>query len=160
MAAVLRTRRRRIVAATAAAVLGAVVAFLVVTAFTGLPGPGPLRRYKASQLEAMVDAVHEQAGPLRTPDDCWQTIEPDFTEVHTRAVASVDWVRSRVIVTMRADNVGTVNDRTRAAVEERLQAAVDEHPGLSLDMVDLEASPEGWSPLMSCALVVRGFGSF
>jgi hypothetical protein len=160
MAAVLRTRRRRIVAVSAAAVLGAVVAFLVVTAFTGLPGPGVLKRYKAGQLEAMVDAVHEQAGPLRTPDDCWQTLRPDFTEVDTRAIASVDWVRSRVVVSMRADNVGTVDPRTRAAVEERLQTVVSEHPELSLDMVELEASPEGWSPLMSCALVVRGFGTF
>lgn len=160
MAAVLRTRRRRVIAATAAALLGAVVVLLVVTAFTGLPGPGVLKRYRASQLEAMVDAVHEQAGPLRTPDDCWQTLDPDFTEVHTRAVASVDWVRSRVVVSMRADNVGNVDRRTRAAVEDRLQAVVEEHPDLSLDMVELEASPEGWSPLMSCALVVRGFGGF
>lgn len=160
MAAVLRTRRRRVIAATAAALLGAVVVLLVVTAFTGLPGPGVLKRYRAAQLEAMVDAVHEQAGPLRTPDDCWQTLDPDFTEVHTRAVASVDWVRSRVVVSMRADNVGNVDRRTRAAVEDRLQAVVEEHPDLSLDMVELEASPEGWSPLMSCALVVRGFGGF
>jgi hypothetical protein len=160
MAAVLRTRRRRILAAIAGAALGVVVVFLVVTAFTGLPGPGALKRYRASQLEAMVDAVHEQAGPLRTPDDCWQTLQPDFTEVHTRAIASVDWVRSRVVVSMRADNVGTVDPRTRAAVEERLQTVVDEHPDLTLDMVELEASPEGWSPLMSCALVVRGFGTF
>lgn len=160
MAGVLRTRRRRIIAATAAAVVGVAAVFLVVTAFTGLPGPGPLKRYKASQLEAMVDAVHEQAGPLRTPDDCWQTLEPDFTEVNTRAIASVDWVRSRVVVSMRADNVGTVDPRTRAAVDERLDTIVAEHPELTLDMVALEASPEGWSPLMSCALVVHGFGGF
>jgi hypothetical protein len=157
---VLRTRRRRIAATIAAALLGVIVVFLVVTAFTGLPGPGALKRYRATQLEAMVDAVHEQAGPLRTPDDCWQTLSPDFTEVNTRAIASVDWVRSRVVVRMRADNVGTVDPRTRVAVEERLQTVVAEHPELSLDMVELEASPEGWSPLMSCALVVRGFGGF
>ena len=160
MAGVLRSRRRRILAATGSGVVVLVVGFVVVTAFTGLPAPGPLERFKASQLEAMVDAVHEQAGPLRTPDDCWQTIEPDFTEVHTRAIASVDWVRSRVVVSMRADNVGTVDPRTRSAIEERLRTVVDEHPDLSLDMVELEASPEGWSPLMSCSLVVRGFGSF
>jgi hypothetical protein len=160
MAGVLRTRRRRIVAASAAAVVAVAAAFVVVTAFTGLPGPGVLRRYEASQLEAMVDAVHEQAGPLRTPDDCWQTLDPDFTEVDTRAIASVDWVRSRVVVSMRADNVGNVDPRTRAAVEDRLQTVVEEHPELTLDMVELEASPEGWSPLMSCALVVRGFGTF
>lgn len=152
-----RTRRRRL-AALAGAVVGLVAVVLVVTAFTGFPGPGPLKRYKASQLEAMVDAVHTEAGPLRTPDDCWQTVRPDFEEVHTRAVASVDWVRSRVVVSMRADNVGRVDPRTRAAVEDRLDDVVATHPDLSLDMVELEASPEGWSPLMSCALVVRGWG--
>jgi hypothetical protein len=54
--------------------------------------------------------------------------------------------------------VGKVLDRTREAVEQRLEAIVATHPDLSMDMVDLEASPEGWSPLMSCALVVRGWG--
>jgi hypothetical protein len=39
----------------------------------------------------------------------------------------------------------------------RLVAA---HPELSLDMVETEASPEGWSPLMSCSLVVRGWAGF
>ena len=58
-------------------VVGLVAVVLVVTAFTGLPGPGPLRRYTGSQLTEMVDAVHAEAGALRTPDDCWQTLEPE-----------------------------------------------------------------------------------
>lgn len=149
-------RRRRLLVA-AAAVVGVVVVALGVTAVTGLPGPGPLRRYPASELQELVDAVHAEAGPLRTPDDCWQTLEPDFTEVHTRPVATIDWVRSRVVVGVRADNVGRVDPRTRAAVEQRLEKVVAEHPDLSLDMVEVEATPEGWSPLMSCALVVRGW---
>ncbi len=155
----LRTRRRRLVAA-AAGVLGAVVVFLAVTAFTGLPAPGPFRRYRASQLQELVDAVHDDAGPLRTPDDCWQALEADFPSGDRRPVASIDWVRSRVVVGMRADNVGRVDPRTREAVEQRLGAIVAEHPGLSMAMVELEASPEGWSPLMSCSLVVRGWGGF
>jgi hypothetical protein len=156
---VLRTRRRRL-AAIAAAVVVAVATFLVLTAFTGLPAPGALRRYKASQLTELVDAVHDDAGPLRTPDDCWQTLEPDFPSGQPRPVAAIDWLRSRVVVGMRSDNVGAVDPRTRAEVERRLRAIVATHPDLSMGMVELEASPEGWSPLMSCALVVRGFGGF
>lgn len=155
----LRTRRRRL-AAIAAAVVVALAAFLVLTAFTGLPGPGPLHRYTASQLRELVDAVHDDAGPLRTPDDCWQTLEPDFPSGQPRPIATVDWVRSRVVVGMRSDNIGEVDRRTRAEVERRLEAIVAAHPDLSMEMVELEASPEGWSPLMSCGLVVRGFGGF
>jgi hypothetical protein len=156
---VLGTRRRRL-AAIAAALVVAVAAFLGLTAFTGLPGPGPLRRYTASQLEELVDAIHADAGPLRTPDDCWQTLQPDFPSGQGRPIATIDWVRSRVVVGMRSDNVGEVDARTRTAVERRLEAVVAAHPGLSMAMVELEASPEGWSPLMSCGLVVRGFGGF
>jgi hypothetical protein len=153
---VLRTRRRLI--AVAGAVAGAFALFVAVTAFTGLPGPGPLRRYRASQLESMVSAIHADAGTERTPDDCWWTLSPDYPDGPHRPIAAVDWVRSRVIVDVRADNVGKVLDRTREAVEQRLEAIVATHPDLSMDMVELEASPEGWSPLMSCALVVRGWG--
>jgi hypothetical protein len=156
---VLRTRRRRL-AAIAVGVLVAVAAFLVVTAFTGLPAPGPLRRYKASDLEELVDAVHSDAGPLRTPEDCWQTLEPDHPIGDPQPIATIDWVRSRVIVAMRSDNVGEVDHRTRAEVQKRVDAIVAARPELSTDMVVLEPSPEGWSPLMSCALVVRGWGGF
>ena len=155
----LRTRRRRL-AALAVGGVALVALFLVITAFTGLPAPGPLRRYRASQLSELVDAVHSTAGPLRTPDDCWQTLEPDFPSGDPHPVATVDWVRSRVVVGMRSDNVGDVDDRTRAAVEQRLQEIIALHPGLSMGMVELEATPEGWAPLMSCSLVVRGWGGF
>jgi hypothetical protein len=150
--------RRRALTVLAVAV-GALVVVGVVTAFTGLPAPGPLRRYRASQLQELVDAVHDDAGPLRTPDDCWQTLEPEAPSGPRRPVASIDWVRSRVVVAVRADNVGAVDPRTRRAVRQRLEAIVAEHPDLSMAMVELEASPEGWSPLMSCSLVVRGWAS-
>jgi hypothetical protein len=156
---VLRTRRRRL-AAIAAGVGIAVTAFLALTAFTGLPGPGPLRRYKASELHEMVDAIHADAGDLRTPDDCWQTLRSDYPSGDRRPVATIDWVRSRVVVGMRSDNIGEVEPRTRAEVERRVDAIVAAHPDLSTDMVVLEPSPEGWSPLMSCGLVVRGWGGF
>jgi hypothetical protein len=156
---VLRTRRRRL-AALAVGGLALVALFLVLTAFTGLPGPGPLRRYRASQLSEMVDAVHSTAGPLRTPDDCWRTLEPDFPTGDPGPVATVDWLRSRVVIGMRSDNLGAVPDRTRAAVEQRLHEIIALHPDLSMGMVELEATPEGWAPLMSCPLVVRGWGGF
>jgi hypothetical protein len=156
---VLRTRRRRLTA-IAAGVVVAVASFLVLTAYTGLPGPGPLRRYKASQLEEMVDAVHADAGDLRTPDDCWQTLRSDQPSGDRRPVATVDWVRSRVVIGMRSDNIGEVDPRTRREIERRIDAIVAAHPGLTTDMVVLEPSPEGWSPLMSCTLVVRGWGGF
>ena len=155
----LRTRRRRL-AAIAAGVVVAVGAFLVLTAFTGMPGPGPLRRYTASELREMVDAVHAEAGDLRTPDDCWQTLSPDYPSGERRPVATIDWVRSRVVVGMRSDNIGEVEPRTRVEVERRIDAIVASHPDLSTDMVVLEPSPEGWSPLMSCGLVVRGWAGF
>jgi hypothetical protein len=156
---VLRTRRRRL-AAIAAGVVVAVAAFLVLTAFTGLPGPGPLRRYKASQLQELVDAVHADAGDLRTPDDCWQTLRADHPSGGRRPVATIDWVRSRVVIGMHSDNIGEVDQRTRAEIERRVDAIVAAHPDLTVDMVVLEPSPEGWSPLMSCGLVVRGWGGF
>jgi hypothetical protein len=155
---VLATRRRRLVA-IAGATVAAVALFLVVTAFTGLPAPGALRRYRASQLRELVDAVHADAGTLRTPDDCWRTLEPGFDETDdsgARPVATIDWVRSRVVVGMRADLQGRVDRRTRQAVEDRLADVVADHPGLSMAMVELEATPEGWSPLVDCRLVLRG----
>ncbi len=155
----LRTRRRRLVALAAGAVV-VVAAFLGLTALTGLPAPGALQRYRASQLQELVDAIHADAGDLRTPDDCWQTLEPDFPSGDRRPIASIDWVRSRVVLAVRADNVGRVERRTRNEVHKRLDEIVAAHPGLSTEMVEIEASPEGWAPLMSCTLVVRGWGGF
>ena len=148
-------RRRRLLT-VAAGGLGVVVLAMAVTAFTGLPAPGPLRRYRAEDLRALVDAVHAEAGALRTPDDCWQLLEPGPPTDDRRPVASIDWVRSRVVVAVRADNVGRVDGRTRRAVDSRLRAIADADPDLTMGMVEVEASPEGWSPLMSCGLVLQG----
>jgi hypothetical protein len=154
----LATRRRRL-AAAGGAVVAVAVAFVAVTAFTGLPAPGPLRRYPARELREMVDAIHADAGPLRTPDDCWRTLEPDYDGTGGRPVATIDWVRSRVVVGMRADLRGRVSSSTQRAVEARLEDIVARNPDLSAGMYELEATPEGWSPLMDCKLVVRGFVS-
>ena len=133
--------------------------FLVVTAFTGFPGPGVVRRYRAAQLREMVDAIHDDAGPLRTPDDCWRTLEPTYDGTGGRPIATIDWVRSRVVVGMRTDIRGRVAPATRRAIEERLDEIAADHPDLPRAMIELEATPEGWSPLMDCKLVVRGFVS-
>lgn len=151
------SRLRHPIVVAAAAVVGVVALVVAVTAFTGLPGPGPLRRYRAAELRQLVDAVHEQAGVLRTPDDCWRTLEPDHPSGPDRPVATVDWIRSRVVVGVRADNIGRVDPRTRRAVREELDEVFADHPDLSEDMVVLEPTPQGWSPLMSCSLVVRGW---
>ena len=153
------TARRRRLAALAGAVVTVAVVFVVVTAFTGFPGPGPVRRYRAAQMREMVVAIHDDAGPLRTPDDCWRTLEPTYDGTGGRPIATIDWVRSRVVVGMRADLRGRVTSGTRAAVEERLAEIVADHPDLSRDMIVLEATPEGWSPTMDCRAVVRGFVS-
>ena len=53
-----RQRRTRIL--TVALIISAVpVLFLVVTSFTGFPGPGPLRRYPLRDLQAVVDRLND-----------------------------------------------------------------------------------------------------
>ena len=56
-----RRTARRVVAAIAVAV-GVVVTFFGVTTFTGFPGPGPLRRYPASDLNRVADRINAADG--------------------------------------------------------------------------------------------------
>ena len=141
-----------------AAVVAAAVLFVAVTAFTGFPAPGPLRRYPASDLQDLVAAIHAEAGPERTPDDCWKRVSdqnaPDGPE---RPIAAVDYVRSRVVVRERSDLTGEVDRRTDAAVRRALEEIVDADPAFSWRMVLIEASPDGWSPLMDCRLVIQRY---
>jgi hypothetical protein len=135
--------------------------FVAVTAATGFPGPGPIRRHPASTLGALVDAIHAEAGPLRTPDDCWRTTfraeRDDAPPGPDRPIAAVDLLRSRVVVRVYADQIGRVDGRTADAVRRRVQAVVASDPRFDDAMVITEASPDGWSPLMSCGLVTRGW---
>jgi len=138
-----------------------VVAALATTSVTGLPAPGPFRRYPVATLHELVDAVHAEAGPERTPDDCWRTTfrarrdaAPDGP---LRPIAAVDWVRSRVVVRVHADAVGNVDARTAEAVRRRIAAIVAANPEFEAGMVVTEASPDGWSPLMDCRRVTRGW---
>jgi hypothetical protein len=137
------------------------VAFGLVTSFTGLPGPGPLRRHPTATLDELVDAIHADAGDLRTPDDCWRTTYRASRDAAPpgppRPIASVDHLRSRVVVRAHADQLGRVDARTAASIERRLDAIVGDDPRFDREMTVVEASPDGWSPLMSCPLVTRGW---
>jgi hypothetical protein len=139
----------------------ALVLFVGVTAVTGLPGPGPLERHPVSTLGDLADAVHAEAGPLRTPDDCWRTTyrarRDDAPDGPPRPIARVDWLRSRVVVRVYADQRGRVDWGTSGAVRRILAAIVDGDPRFDDDMVITEPSPDGWSPLMSCERVTRGW---
>jgi hypothetical protein len=151
-----RHRWRRVVAAIA--VLAAAIG---LTSVTGLPAPGPLERYPVSTLHELVDAIHAEAGELRTPDDCWRTTfrarRDDAPDGPPRPIAAVDWLRSRVVVRVHADSIGRVDDRTALAVQRRLDAIVAAHPDLEAGMVVTEPSPDGWSPTMDCDRVTRGW---
>lgn len=147
--------RWRKVRTVAAIVLAAVVVFLAVTAVTGLPAPGALRRHPYRELRALADRVNADAGPIRTPDDCWRTLYD--AEGPLREIAAVDHVRSRVVVRIYSGNRGTVDPTTYNAVVERLDALVTADPRFGWGMIQLEASPDGWSPLVSCRLVTRGY---
>jgi len=64
--------------------------FVVVTSYTGLPGPGAVHRYRTSELEDLADRINHSEG-------CWTTagVTPEG-QSQSPAVASVDWLRSRV----------------------------------------------------------------
>lgn len=142
--------------------VGVVVVALVVTSFTGFPGPGALRRYPTADLAALVDAVHADAGELRTPDDCWKTTYGATQDAAPagppRPIAAVDRVRSRVVVRLHADLRGRVDSGTEGSARRRVRQVVRTDERFSDDMVVFEASPDGWSPSMSCPLVIRGWG--
>jgi len=141
--------------------LALVIGALLLTSVFGLPGPDPLRRYPADDLDALVDAVHAEAGPLRTPDDCWRTTyrasRDEAPDGPDRPIAAIDHLRSRVVVRVYADQIGRIDGRSRDAVDRRVGQLVAEDDRFEPNMVVVEASPDGWSPLMSCPLVVRGW---
>ena len=153
-----RTRRWWLWAVAALALAAAV---LGITSLTGLTGPGPLTRYPKATLDDLVAAVHADAGELRTPDDCWRTTYrasvDEAPDGPPRPIAAVDHLRSRVVVRAHADQVGRIDPRTRREIDRRLDAIVGEDARFEPGMVRVEASPDGWSPLMSCPLVIRGW---
>jgi hypothetical protein len=156
-----RVRRRRRLIVPAAVVGTVVVLFLVVTAFTGLGGPEWMRRYPYGDLRDLAGRINAEAGDFRTPDDCWRTA-PSKDGVSRdasgplRDIAKVDYVRSRVVVRAYAAESGRVDWSTQKTVTDRLDALFDGDPQFSWAMIQLEPSPDGWSPLVSCRLVTRG----
>jgi hypothetical protein len=139
----------------AAGVALALVVLVAVTGVTGLPAPGPLERHPYRDLGALADAVHAEAGDFRTPDDCWRTLHGNSGPL--RPVAGVDYVRSRVVVRAYSAESGVIDPRTFRAVVERIDEIIADDSRFSWDMVEIEASPGGWSPLLSCRLVTRGW---
>jgi len=67
------------------AAMALVVAFFVVTSWTGLPGPGGARRFPTADLQHLADQINQSG-------DCssWLGSKP---------MATVDWFRSRVHLT-------------------------------------------------------------
>lgn len=156
-----KQRRRRWLVVAAAAVL-VVITFVGITGATGLAGPGWLHRYKYRELGDLAAAVNADAGDLRTPDDCWRTT-PSKDDAKRdpngplREIARTDYIRSRVVVRGYASQSGKIDSTTRRAINDHLNALFAEHPEYSWAMVDLEPSPDGWSPLVSCRLVTHGW---
>lgn len=145
-----------------AAVVAIVVAFFGATGATGLNAPGWMHRYSYGELDDLADRVNAEAGDLRTPDDCWRTL-PSRDDAKRdpngplRDIAKVDYIRSRVVVRVYANESGQIERSTHRTVVERLNALFAAEPRYSWQMVKLEASPDGWSPLVSCRMVTRGW---
>jgi hypothetical protein len=139
-----------------------VVGFIGVTGATGLDAPGWMQRFSYGELGDLATAVNTEAGDLRTPDDCWRTVSSkdgahrDPTGP-ARDIAKVDYLRSRVVVRVYASESGDIDRTTYRSVVERLGDLFTAKPEFSWDMVKLEPSPDGWSPLVSCRLVTRGW---
>jgi hypothetical protein len=80
---------RRLLRATAILVV-AVGGFLGITAVTGFPGPGPVRRYPYSDLEALADQINALHCDQSTAGS------PGAPTPRPRPIASVDFLTSRV----------------------------------------------------------------
>ncbi len=151
-------RRRRGRVGGCLAALAALAAFLGATAVTGLPGPGPLRRYPLAELNTMVELLHAEAGEIRTPDDCWRLLDdtPGSSEGPLRDIAKVDHLRSRVVVRAWASDDGEADPLTLSRVSARIADVLERHPELDRGMIVVEPSPDGWEPNVSCARILRG----
>ncbi len=157
-----KKRRRRAWLVVAGAAVVVVVGFFGITGATGLAGPGWMHRYTYGELSDLAAAINTEAGDLRTPDDCWRTTASTGGAKRDpngplRDIARVDYVRSRVVVRGYANQSGRIDPTTLRAIDGRMSAFFTSHPQFSWAMVELEPSPDGWSPLVSCRLVTRGW---
>jgi hypothetical protein len=146
--------RRRTVALIAGGAL-LVVAFIGVTALTGFAGPGMLRRYPYRDLSALAESIDDRAADIRTPDDCWR--ELNGSDGPIREIVRVDHIRSRVVVRAHARVSGRIDPSTFRTVTDQIDEIIATDPRFSWQMVQIEPSPDGWSPLVSCRLVTRGW---
>lgn len=152
--------KRSVVAGVAVVVV--LVAFIGVTGATGLPAPGWIQRFPYGDLGDLASVINAEAGDLRTPDDCWRTVPERDGERRDpngplRDIAKVDYLRSRVVVRAYASSSGEIDRATYRSITDRLDKLFTANPQFSWDMVKIEASPDGWSPLVSCRLVTRGW---
>ncbi len=152
--------KRGLVAGVAIVVV--LVAFIGVTGATGFPAPGWMERFPYGDLSDLASAINAEAGDLRTPDDCWRTVPEQDGERRDpngplRDIAKVDYLRSRVVVRAYASSSGEIDRATYRSITDRLDKLFGANPQYSWEMVKIEASPDGWSPLVSCRLVTRGW---
>ena len=152
--------KRGLVAGVAIVVV--LVAFIGVTGATGFPAPGWMERFPYGDLSDLASAINAEAGDLRTPDDCWRTVPEQDGERRDpngplREIARVDYLRSRVVVRAYASSSGEIDRATYRSITDRLDKLFGANPQYSWEMVKIEASPDGWSPLVSCRLVTRGW---
>jgi hypothetical protein len=87
------TRLRKLATTTGIGLLivvAIVVAFLAITTLTGFPGPGPLRRYRISDLDAVAAKINGRGSvSLYTKSH----VESDVLDP-----AKVDWLLDRIVV--------------------------------------------------------------
>lgn len=65
-------------------ILAAVTTVLVVSSFTGVPGPGAAKRYPVAHLDLLAQRIRDESRPSPCNEG--------------RDIASVDLLRSRVVV--------------------------------------------------------------
>jgi hypothetical protein len=110
-------QRKAVVTAVVAVLLAAT--FVLVTGQTGFPGPGPMRRYRTAELQALADQLNLLVCPADDP------VPPPG--------ASVDGIRSRVHLEHPGSVIVSPGDRPTI-----------ENPG-SLTTGLLPTRWEGWS---------------
>jgi hypothetical protein len=111
----LSTRRARLARRALAAFALAIVLWLVLGAFVGTPGPGPLRRYSVSDLREAERIAHDLGS--WDGEYCRPSVRVDFVFAHL------------VVVLGETPDVGSYE-----IAEEELRAALHEN-GLHQDIV-------------------------
>ena len=99
---------------------------VAVAAFTGSPGPGPLRRFPNASLDRLAQTLNQAhdnplGGCERFP---------------TRDIARVDRLNSRVVLTVSRDNTAD------SVLDLRLAVTAKQDRDFDREMIDIELSAE------------------